>query len=312
MKARVANNILELIGSTPVVRLNKMVGRGDAVVWAKLGFFNPSASIKDRICLAMIEAAERDGIIKPGATIVEPTSGNTGIGLAMVAAVKGYKLILTMPDSASPERRRLLEVFGAEMILTPGAEGMEGATRRAESLISENSDYFMPQQFNNPANPEIHRRTTAQELLKQVGKDIDAFVCGVGTGGTITGVGEVLKGHNPRVKIIAVEPASSPVISGGRAGQHGIQGIGAGFIPRVLNRSILDEVVKVSDEEAAVTARRLAREEGLFVGISSGAATFAALRVARRLRKGKKVLVILPDTGARYLSTGLFESIGIE
>jgi cysteine synthase A len=310
VRLRVANNILELIGSTPVVRLNKMVGRDDAIVWAKLGFFNPSASIKDRISLAMIEAAERDGIIKPGATIVEPTSGNTGIGLAMVAAVKNYKLILTMPDSVSLERRRLLKAFGVEMILTPGAEGMEGATRRAERLISQNPDYFMPQQFNNPANPEIHRKTTAQEVLKQVGKDIDAFVCGVGTGGTITGVGEVLKEHNPRVIIIAVEPASSPVISGGRAGQHEIQGIGAGFIPGVLNRSILDEVIKVSDEEAAVTARRLAREEGLFVGISSGAATFAALKVARRLKRGKKILVILPDTGARYLSTGLFEHTG--
>lgn len=306
MRLRVADNILELIGSTPVVRLNRIVGRGDAVVWAKLEFFNPSASIKDRICLAMIEAAERDGIIKPGVTIVEPTSGNTGIGLAMVAAVKGYRLILTMPDSASIERRKLLKAFGAELVLTPGAEGMGGATKCAQDLVSQNPDYFMPQQFDNPANPEIHRRTTAQEILKQVRKSVDAFVAGVGTGGTITGVGKVLKEHNPRIKIIGVEPAGSPVLSGGKPGRHEIQGIGAGFIPRVLNESILDEVIKVSDQDARATARRLAREEGLLVGISSGAATYAALKLARRLGKGKTVVVILPDTGARYLSTGLF------
>ncbi|MBU4310533.1 cysteine synthase A [bacterium] len=306
MLARRANSILELIGQTPVVRLNKIVGEDDATVWAKLEMFNPVSSVKDRICLSMVEAAEKEGKLKPGATIVEPTSGNTGIGLAMVAAVKGYKLILTMPDTMSIERRNLLKAFGAELILTPGTEGMKGAVKKAEELIGKNPDYFMPQQFNNPANPEIHRKTTAVEILEQVGEDIDAFVAGIGTGGTITGVGEVLRKKNPKVKLVAVEPAASAVLSGCPSGSHKIQGIGAGFVPKVLNTDILDEIITVSNEEAARTSRRLAKEEGLFVGISSGAACWAALKVAKRLGKGKTVVVILPDTGERYLTTDLF------
>ena len=303
---RRANSILELIGQTPVVRLNKIVGKNDATIWAKLEMFNPVSSVKDRICLSMVEAAEKEGKLKPGATIVEPTSGNTGIGLAMVAAVKGYKLILTMPDTMSIERRNLLKAFGAELILTPGTEGMKGAVKKAEELIGKNPDYFMPQQFNNPANPEIHRKTTAVEILEQVGEDIDAFVAGIGTGGTITGVGEVLRKKNPKVKLVAVEPAASAVLSGCPSGSHKIQGIGAGFVPKVLNTDILDEIITVSNEEAARTSRRLAKEEGLFVGISSGAACWAALKVAKRLGKGKTVVVILPDTGERYLTTDLF------
>ncbi len=306
MLARKANSILELIGQTPVVRLNKIVGKNDATIWAKLEMFNPVSSVKDRICLSMVEAAEKEGKLKPGATIVEPTSGNTGIGLAMVAAVKGYKLTLTMPDTMSIERRNLLKAFGAELILTPGKEGMKGAVKKAEELIEKNPDYFMPQQFNNPANPEIHRKTTALEILEQVEEDIDAFVAGVGTGGTITGVGEVLKSKNPKVKIIAVEPSASAVLSGCPSGSHKIQGIGAGFVPQVLNTDILDEIITVSNEDAAATSRRLTKEEGLFVGISSGAACWAALKVAKRLGKGKTVVVILPDTGERYLTTDLF------
>lgn len=306
MLARKANSILELIGQTPVVRLNKIVGKNDATIWAKLEMFNPLSSVKDRICLSMVEAAEKEGNLKPGATIVEPTSGNTGIGLAMVAAVKGYKLILTMPDTMSIERRSLLKAFGAELILTPGKEGMKGAVKKAEELIKKNPDYFMPQQFNNLANPEIHRKTTAVEILEQVGENIDAFVAGVGTGGTITGVGEVLRKKNPKVKIIAVEPSASAVLSGCPSGPHKIQGIGAGFVPQVLNTDILDEIITVSNEDAAATSRRLTKEEGLFVGISSGAACWAALKVAKRLGKGKTVVVILPDTGERYLTTDLF------
>ncbi len=306
MLARRANSILELIGQTPVVRLNKIVGENDATIWAKLEMFNPVSSVKDRICLSMVEAAEKEGKLKPGATIVEPTSGNTGIGLAMVAAVKGYKLILTMPDTMSIERRDLLKAFGAEIILTPGAEGMKGAIKKAEELIGKNPDYFMPQQFNNLANPEIHRKTTAVEILEQVGEDIDAFVAGIGTGGTITGVGEVLKKKNPRVKLVAVEPAASAVLSGCPSGPHKIQGIGAGFIPKVLNTDIMDEIITVSNEDAASITCRLTKEEGLFVGISSGAACWAALKVAKRLGKGKTVVVILPDTGERYLTTELF------
>jgi len=298
--------ITELIGNTPVVRLNKLVGKEDAVIWAKLESFNPGGSVKDRICLSMIEAAEKEGKIKPGATIIEPTSGNTGIGLAMVCAAKGYRLILTMPETMSIERRMLLKAYGAELILTPGSEGMRGAVKRAEELAKENKNYFMPQQFKNPANPDIHRRTTAQEILRQVKESIDAFVSGVGTGGTITGVGEVLKSQYPGIKIVAVEPAASPVLSGGTPGPHKIQGIGAGFIPDVLNMKIIDSIITVKDDEAKETAVRLAEKEGLLVGISSGAAAFAALKVARELGKGKTVVVIFPDTGERYLSTGLF------
>jgi cysteine synthase A len=298
-------SVLDLIGSTPVVKLRALPGINDAEVWAKMESFNPGGSVKDRICLNMIETAERQGKLKSGATIVEPTSGNTGIGLALIAAVKGYRLILTMPDTMSEERRSLLGAYGARLILTPDTKGMGGAIHKAEELIQENSDYFMPQQFNNPANPEMHRKTTAVELLKQF-KRIDAFVAGVGTGGTITGVGEILKEKMKGVRICAVEPAASPVISGGEPGYHKIQGIGAGFIPAVLNRQVLDEVIAVSDEEATAHTRRLAAEEGLLVGISSGAACCAALRVAKSLGKGHVVVAIFADKGEHYLSTDLF------
>jgi cysteine synthase A len=306
--AKRALSILELVGDTPIVRLNRLPGPNDATVWAKLEAFNPMSSVKDRICLAMIEAAEKEGKLKNGMTIVEPTSGNTGIGLAMVATVKGYRLILTMPDTMSVERRKLLKALGAELVLTSGAEGMPGAIRKAGELAASSRDYYMPQQFNNPANPEAHRRTTAQEILEQTGGKVDAFVAGIGTGGTITGVGEILKKRIPAVQIIAVEPAASPVLSGGPPGRHRIQGIGAGFVPAVLNRGIVDRVIPVPDEQAAETTRRLAREEGIFAGISSGAAAFAALQVARELGRGKDLVVLLPDTGERYLSTDLFEA----
>ncbi len=301
-----ARSILDLIGSTPVVRLRNLPGKDDAEVWGKLESSNPGGSVKDRICLSMIEAAEREQKLKPGATIVEPTSGNTGIGLALVAAVKGYRLILTMPDTMSEERRSLLTAYGARLILTPDTKGMGGAIRKAEELLLEHSDYFMPQQFNNPANPEIHRRTTAVELLNQF-KRIDAFVAGVGTGGTITGVGEILKEKMKGIRVYAVEPAASPVISGGEPGYHKIQGIGAGFIPAVLNTQIYDEVVAVSDEDAAHYTRRLALEEGILVGISSGAACSAALKVARNLGKGHVVVTIFADRGEHYFSTDLFD-----
>mgnify|MGYP005849354631 CR=1 FL=1 len=305
MKPNRAETILDLIGNTPVVRLQRLPGPGSATVWAKLEKDNPGGSVKDRIGKSMIEAAEADGILKPGSVIIEPTSGNTGIALAMVAAVKGYRLILVMPDTMSAERRAILKAFGAELILTPGAEGMKGAVAKAEALVREHG-YFMPQQFKNPANPEVHRQTTAREILEQVGH-VDAFVGGVGTGGTISGVGEILKQISPEVRIVAVEPADSPVLSGGQPGRHRIQGIGAGFVPDVLNRAVVDEVIPVTNEDAAETARRLAREEGLLVGISSGAAAWAALQVARRLGEGKVVVTVLPDTGERYLSTGLFD-----
>ncbi|MEK7378130.1 MAG: cysteine synthase A [Candidatus Binatota bacterium] len=301
-----ARSILDLIGSTPVVRLRNLPGKDDAEVWGKLESSNPGGSVKDRICLSMIEAAEREQKLKPGATIVEPTSGNTGIGLALVAAVKGYRLILTMPDTMSEERRSLLTAYGARLILTPDTKGMGGAIRKAEELLLEHSDYFMPQQFNNPANPEIHRRTTAVELLSQF-KRIDAFVAGVGTGGTITGVGEILKEKMKGIRVYAVEPAASPVISGGEPGYHKIQGIGAGFIPAVLNTQVYDEVVTVSDEDAAHYTRRLALEEGILVGISSGAACSAALKVARNLGKGHVVVTIFADRGEHYFSTDLFD-----
>jgi cysteine synthase A len=300
-----ARSVLDLIGSTPVVKLKALSDKNDAEVWAKLESFNPGGSVKDRICLNMIETAERQGKLKPGATIVEPTSGNTGIGLALISAVKGYRLILTMPDTMSEERRSLLSAYGAQLILTPDTKGMGGAIHKAEELQQEHPEYFMPQQFNNLANPEAHRKTTAVELLKQF-KQIDAFVAGVGTGGTITGVGEVLKEKNKNVRVCAIEPAASPVISGGEPGYHKIQGIGAGFIPAVLNRQIIDEIIKVSDDDATIYTRRLAAEEGLLVGISSGAACCAALKVAKSLGKGHVVVTIFPDKGEHYLSTDLF------
>jgi cysteine synthase len=306
MVQKIANNIAELIGNTPLIRLSRIVEPGMADVLAKLEYFNPGGSIKDRICLAMIEDAEAKGLLKKGATIIEPTSGNTGIGLAMIASAKGYKCVLTMPDTMSVERVLLLRSYGAHFILTPGAEGMSGAVRRAEELLKETPDGFMPQQFKNPANPEVHRKTTAREILEQTGGHIDAFVAGVGTGGTLTGVGEVLKKHDPRIQVIAVEPKRSPVLSGGKPGVHRIQGIGPGFVPDVLNRSIIDKIIQVDDDEAFEISKRLTREEGLFVGISSGAAGRAALSVARALGTGKVVVTIFPDNGERYISMEKF------
>lgn len=299
-----AHNILELIGGTPLVQLRRMVPDGAAEVWVKCEQFNPGGSVKDRIALAMIEAAEREGRIKPGeSVIVEPTSGNTGIGLALVCAVKGYHLILTMPESMSLERRSLLKAYGAELILTPAERTMEGAVTRAAELCKKYPNYFMPQQFQNPANPDVHRRTTARELIEQLGpRGCDAFVAGVGTGGTITGVGEVFKDKYPQCKMIAVEPTTSAVLSGGAIGPHKIQGIGAGFVPDILNRSIISEVKKVQDRDAYEYKVRLAKEEGLLVGISSGANAFAAIEVAKQLGKGKKVVTVMADTGERYFS----------
>lgn len=310
MANAIAKSTIDLIGDTPVVRVNRLTGPQDAEVWGKLESANPGGSVKDRICLSMIEAAERAGRLKPGDTIVEPTSGNTGIGLALVAAVKGYKLILTMPDTMSEERRSLLMAYGAELILTPDTKGMHAAVRKAEELLAEHPEYFMPQQFSNPANPEAHRRTTAPELLRQFER-IDAFVAGVGTGGTITGVGEVLREKMPGIKIYAVEPASSSVLAGKEPGYHKIQGIGAGFIPENLNTDIYDDVIAVSDADAGRCARRLAREEGLLLGISSGANCFAALQVARTLGAGKTVVTVFCDTGERYLTTDLYQAEGI-
>jgi len=303
---RVADSVFDLIGQTPVVRLRKIVEPDAASVLVKLESFNPGGSIKDRIALSMILAAEKQGRIREGAVIVEPTSGNTGIGLAMVAAARGYRLILVMPDTMSIERRNLLKAYGADFILTPGVEGMAGAVRAAETLVKQNLDYFMPQQFNNPANPGVHRETTAREILEQTGGRMDAFVAGVGTGGTVTGVGEVMKKAISGLKVVAVEPDTSAVLSGEKPGPHQIQGIGAGFIPQVLDLAIIDQIVQVAGSEALATSRRLAREEGLLVGISSGAAVSAALQIARVLGSGKTVLAIAPDTGERYLSTPLF------
>lgn len=302
MAVKIYKNILELIGQTPMVRLNKIVELGMAKILAKLENFNPGGSVKDRICLSMIEDAEKKGLIKEGATIIEPTSGNTGIGLAMAAAIKGYRCILTMPETMSLERVYILKSYGAEVILTPGLEGMKGAIKKAEELLKKTPNSFMPQQFNNPANPEIHRITTAKEILQVTDGNIDAFVAGVGTGGTITGVGEVLKKRNPNIKIVAVEPRGSAVLSGEQPGPHKIQGIGAGFIPAVLNREVIDEIIQVSDDDAFKISHRLAKEEGLLVGISSGAATWAALQVAQELGKDKTIVVVLPDRGERYLS----------
>lgn len=305
METAPARTVLDLIGNTPVVKLRKIADSGSAEIWGKLEALNPGGSVKDRICLAMVEAAERAGQLQPGATIVEPTSGNTGIGLAMVAAVKGYRCVLTMPDTMSEERRSLLTAYGAYLELTPDTKGMHAAVERAREIASSHPTYFMPQQFRNPANPAAHRSTTANELL-EVFERIDAFVAGVGTGGTITGVGQVLRERMPGVKIYAVEPEASPVLSGGEPGYHGIQGIGAGFVPEILDTSVYDAVLCVSDAEAAHFTRRLAREEGLLVGISSGANVCAALRVARELGPGKIVVTVLCDTGQRYLSTDLF------
>jgi cysteine synthase A len=305
---KIANSITELIGKTPLVYLNKMNHDCHAQIALKLESFNPCSSVKDRIGLAMIEAAEKQGKIKPDTTIVEPTSGNTGIGLAFVCASKGYRLVLTMPDTMSIERRQLLSLFGAEIILTPGAEGMTGAVNKAEELALQNDDYFMPQQFNNPENPEIHRRTTAEEIWEDTAGEIDILISGVGTGGTLTGVSEVIKARKSSFCAVAVEPEESPVISGGAPGPHKIQGIGAGFIPNVLNTDIIDEVIKVNSADAGAAAKLLAKEEGILAGISSGAAVHAAIEVAKRLEnKGKLIVVILPDTGERYLTTWLFQ-----
>lgn len=302
------SDITKTVGHTPLVKINKLSKGLYATILAKLEFFNPLSSVKDRIGVAMIEAAEKEGKLSKDSVIVEPTSGNTGIALAFVAAAKGYKLILTMPDTMSLERRQLLKILGAEVILTEGAKGMRGAVEKAEELAKNTAHSFMPQQFNNPANPQIHRKTTAEEIWEDTDGQVDIFVAGIGTGGTITGVGEILKKKRPQVKIFGVEPKDSPVLSGGKPGAHKIQGIGAGFVPQILNAKVMDEIIQVANDDAGDIARRLAREEGIFAGISSGAAMWAALEVARRKEsKDKTIVVILPDTGERYLSTWLFQ-----
>jgi len=301
-RPRIAGSVLEVVGGTPLVRLNRLPRPDGATVLAKMESLNPGGSVKDRIAVAMVEDAERRGLLQPGATVVEPTSGNTGIGLAMVCAVRRYRLILTMPDDMSVERQRLLARYGAELRLTPALEGMTGAVFAAQEILREHPEYFMPLQFENPANPEIHRRTTALEILEATEERIHVFVAGIGTGGTVTGVGEVLKQRVPGVRVVGVEPARSPVLSGGKARPHGIQGIGASFVPAVLNRAILDEIVQVRDEDAITTARRLAQEEGLLVGISAGANVWAACQLAGRLPQDRVVVTVLCDTGERYLS----------
>jgi len=307
---KIANNVTELIGSTPLVRLHRLTEGAHAEVVAKLEFFNPAHSVKDRIGAAMIAAAEKSGALTKDRIIVEPTSGNTGIALAMVAAAKGYRCVLTMPETMSKERRMLLRAYGAELILTPGSDGMAGAIRKAEEMAASDPKYFMPQQFNNLANPEIHRRTTAEEIWRDTDGQADFLVAGVGTGGTITGVGEVIKSRKPSFKVVAVEPYASAVLSGEPKGPHKIQGIGAGFVPAVLNTRVYDEIIRVKDDDALITARRMAKEEGLLVGISSGAATWAALQVAqRKVNAGKQIVVIIPDFGERYLSTDLFANL---
>ena len=307
-KPKIAEDITELIGNTPLVRLNRIPQGLGAEVVAKLESYNPLSNVKDRIGVSMIEAAEEAGLIKEDTVIVEPTSGNTGIALAFVCAAKGYRLLLTMPDTMSMERRQLLAVFGAELVLTPGAEGMPGAVRKAEELAANNPNYFLPQQFKNMANPQIHRETTAEEIWEDTDGRVDILVSGVGTGGTITGVAEVIKPRKPEFKAIAVEPKDSPILSGGKPGSHKIQGIGAGFVPEVLRMDLVDEIIQVTNEDAGVMARRLAREEGILAGISSGAAAWAALAVAKRPEnRGKLIVVVLPDSGERYLSTWLFQ-----
>jgi len=307
---KIANNVTDLVGNTPLVRINRLTEGSVAEVVAKLEFYNPAHSVKDRIGVAMIDAAEKAGKIKPDTIILEPTSGNTGIALAFVAAARGYKAALVMPETASKERRMLLRAYGAELILTPGSEGMAGAIRKAEELAAADSRYFIPQQFNNPANPEIHRRTTAEEIWRDTDGKVDFLVAGVGTGGTLTGISEVLKSRKPSFQAVAVEPDASPVLSGGVKGPHPIQGIGAGFVPEVLNTKIYEEVIRVKAEDAFATARDLARREGLLVGISSGAATWAALQVSRRPENaGKLIVVIIPSFGERYLSTPLFADL---
>ena len=307
---KIASNVSELIGNTPLVRLNRISKDVKGEIVAKLEFFNPAHSVKDRIGVSMIDAAEKAGKIKKDTIIVEPTSGNTGIALAMVAASRGYKCILTMPETMSKERRMLLRAYGAELVLTPGPDGMGGAIKKAEELAASDPRYFMPQQFKNPANPEIHRKTTAEEIWHDTDGKVDFLVAGIGTGGTITGVGEVIKARKPSFKAVAVEPDASPVLSGGAKGPHKIQGIGAGFVPSVLNTRIYDEIIRVKDDDAMETARRMAREEGLLIGISSGAATWAALQVAgRKENPGKLIVVIIPDFGERYLSTPLFANL---
>jgi len=303
---RVANDITELIGETPIVKLNNMTDADSADIYLKLEFNNPASSVKDRIALSMIEAAEKEGKLKDGDTIIEPTSGNTGIGLAMVASAKGYKTILVMPDTMSQERRNLLRAYGAKLILTPGAEAMKGAIRKAEELQKEHG-YFMPQQFSNEANTEVHERTTGKEIVEQMSDGLDAFVAGVGTGGTVTGAGKVLKKHFDGIKIYAVEPAASPVISGGEPGPHKLQGLGAGFVPKILDTDVYDDVFTIENDEAFEVSRELGQTNGILGGISSGAAIAAAQRVARQMGKGKKVLAIIPDNGERYLSTALYQ-----
>ncbi len=306
--SKIFDDITKTIGRTPLVRINKLSAGSKATILAKIESFNPFSSVKDRIGLAMIEAAEKSGVLKKDSVIVEPTSGNTGIALAFVCAAKGYRLILTMPDTMSIERRQLLEILGAEVVLTDGTKGMKGAVEKAEELIASLQNAFMPQQFNNPANVEIHRKTTAEEIWSDTDGKVDIFIAGIGTGGTVTGVGEVLKKRKPSVKVIGLEPKDSPILSGGKPGPHKIQGIGAGFVPGVLNREIVDEILTVSNDDAGKVARLLAHDEGIFVGISSGAAMWAALEVAKRKEaEGKTIVVILPDTGERYLSTWLFQ-----